>query len=119
MSGPVLPVTTFWRLAGMSYLQVCVSQPAQNQVNAKVVQSTKLSDACALPVDLDDVKFASRLSIKYVTRSAQAVRGALKEPARRKVESQEIFSYKAASWKDGVFGTKTEVTSLGGAGKVM
>jgi hypothetical protein len=37
MSSPVLPVTTFWRLAGMSYLQVCVSQPAQNQVNAAKV----------------------------------------------------------------------------------
>ena len=53
-----------------------------------------------------------------MSRSATAVRGALKGPAKHKAEAQEIFSYKAAAWKGGVFGTKTQINTLGAAGTV-
>jgi hypothetical protein len=55
MSGPVLPVTTFWRLAGMSYLQVYVfrNQSEIRSMQPELCQETKMSDVCVVGVDLD------------------------------------------------------------------
>ncbi|KAL3938220.1 MAG: hypothetical protein SGBAC_006827 [Bacillariaceae sp.] len=68
------PNTTFWRIAGMTYLQ-------------------------------------------YVNRAAGSVRSAVKEPMKSKLAAQGQFSYRASSWTAGAQGVKTEVTTLGAAGK--
>jgi hypothetical protein len=61
----------------------------------------------------------SLLSLQYANRAATSVRSALKEPARSKLMAQGEFSYKASSWTAGSQGAKTEVTTLGAAGKAL
>jgi Mitochondrial ATP synthase epsilon chain len=51
-------------------------------------------------------------TLQYVTRASSAVRGALKEPAKRKAMTQEQFQYKSAVWANGVQGPKSPVVSL-------
>jgi len=55
---------------------------------------------------------------QYINKSASVVRSALKEPAKRKAMAEERFSYKASTWEAGQQGTKTEITTLTGAGSV-
>jgi Mitochondrial ATP synthase epsilon chain len=57
------------------------------------------------------------LLAQYVTRASSAVRGALKEPAKLKVKSQEEFSYKVSTWSNGVQSSKTSIDKLATAGK--
>jgi len=47
-----------------------------------------------------------------VNKATSAVRGALKEPAKRKATAQESFFFKSSLWENGVQGPKTEVTTL-------
>ena len=54
---------------------------------------------------------------QYVTRAATSVRGALKEPAKRKAMAQESFTYNASAWEAGKQGRKTQIVSLSAAGK--
>lgn len=46
---------------------------------------------------------------QYVNRSAAAVRGALKEPAKRKAMENGAFSYKYSVYEAGKQGPKTPV----------
>jgi hypothetical protein len=46
---------------------------------------------------------------KYVNKAASSVRGALKEPAKRKAMAQEAFSYKVSSWEQGVQSPKVKM----------
>ena len=59
-----------------------------------------------------------RRNTQYVSRAATSVRGALKEPAKRKAMAQENFSYNASAWEAGVQGKKTQIQSLAEAGSV-
>jgi Mitochondrial ATP synthase epsilon chain len=54
---------------------------------------------------------------QYVTRASSAVRGALKEPAKLKVKTQEAFSYNVSTWSNGVQSSKTPINKLAAAGK--
>lgn len=47
--------------------------------------------------------------LQYVSKSASVIRAALKEPAKRKAEAQEIFAYKSAVWENGVQSPKIEI----------
>ena len=51
---------------------------------------------------------------QYVNRATSCVRGALKEPAKRKAMAQEQFSFKASVWEagTGVQGPKVEINTL-------
>jgi len=52
-----------------------------------------------------------------VNRAAVSVRGALKEgPAKEKAAAQELFSFRKASWENGVQGEKVHVSSKGHSG---
>jgi Mitochondrial ATP synthase epsilon chain len=46
-----------------------------------------------------------------------AVRGAMKEPAKRKVLGQETFSYNVSTWQNGIQSGKSPVVNLAAAGK--
>eukprot|EP00523_Entomoneis_sp_CCMP467_P010452 CAMPEP_0168727206 /NCGR_PEP_ID=MMETSP0724-20121128/5060_1 /TAXON_ID=265536 /ORGANISM="Amphiprora sp., Strain CCMP467" /LENGTH=66 /DNA_ID=CAMNT_0008774035 /DNA_START=47 /DNA_END=250 /DNA_ORIENTATION=- len=63
------PVTTYWRIAGLSYLQ-------------------------------------------YVNKAATSIRGALKEPAKRKAVAQDKYFYKTSTWEAGTQGPKSDVGAL-------
>lgn len=51
------------------------------------------------------------LKNKYVNRASTAMRGALKEPAKKKALAQETYTYKVATWEKGVQSSKTLVSS--------
>jgi Mitochondrial ATP synthase epsilon chain len=57
-------------------------------------------------------------AMQYVSRAATAVRGAVKEPLKSKLDQQQIFTYKAAKWEGGLTAPKADVTSLSMAGKM-
>lgn len=50
--------------------------------------------------------------LQYVSKSASTIRAALKEPAKRKAAAQETFTYKTATWENGVQGPKTVVSKV-------
>lgn len=66
----------------------------------------------------DVIQSSTSHVVQYVTRAATAVRGAVKEPLKAKLEQQQIFTYKAAKWEAGLTAPKEEVTSLSMAGKM-
>ena len=45
------------------------------------------------------------------------MRGALKEPAKRKAMQNETFHYNASAWEGGQQGAKSAVETLAAAGK--
>lgn len=51
-------------------------------------------------------------SFQYVNRAAGSIRGALKEPAKRKALAQNSYYYKKSVWENGNQGPKTEVGAL-------
>ena len=52
-----------------------------------------------------------------MTRAASTVRAGLKEPAKSKAMSQEVFSYNAAKWEGGKSLGKNAIDKLTAAGK--
>lgn len=49
---------------------------------------------------------------QYVSKATSTVRGALKEPAKRKALQNEVFTYKQSSWTAGKQGEKIERKGL-------
>ena len=54
---------------------------------------------------------------QFVTRAASAMRAGLKEPAKSQAMKNEVFSYNAAVWENGVGGKKSLVQDLSKAGR--
>lgn len=115
------PVTTFWRIAGMSYLQVRTLYGEAEGTEAKKRKKPIGLRMHLWPIDrsrTDSNSIASRiiqrltLRHQYINRASTSVRGALKEPAKRKAMQNEVFSYKASTWTAGEQGPKTEITTL-------
>ena len=52
-----------------------------------------------------------------MNKAASTIRGALKEPAKRKAMAQDSVSYNASVWEAGHQGPKVHVTSVEAAGK--
>ncbi|KAI2495477.1 hypothetical protein MHU86_6676 [Fragilaria crotonensis] len=57
-------------------------------------------------------RIAGMSYLQYVSKSASTIRAALKEPAKRKAAAQETFTYKTATWENGVQGPKTVVSKV-------
>ncbi|KAL3782916.1 hypothetical protein HJC23_004895 [Cyclotella cryptica] len=87
--------TTFWRLAGVSYVQRC----GLSWEGGRAFQGMSKTEA------------------QYVTKASSTLRMALKEPAKSKAVAQETFAYNRAHWTDGNMGTKTLVDGLKSVGK--
>jgi hypothetical protein len=49
------------------------------------------------------------LLLQYVNKAASTVRGALKEPAKRKAMAQEAYAFKTALWEGGTQGPKVQM----------
>jgi hypothetical protein len=137
MSGK--PVTTFWRMAGMSYLQVRkrgnieyqskkwigkeiviqATLPAIARINTAIavapLESTNEQNARNLSL-FSCCKLTLLLSLQYVNKAATSMRGALKEPAQRKAMEQEAFAYKVSTWQDGKQSPKVPVDVLAQSG---
>lgn len=94
MSSASKTATTFWRVAGLSYLQVR---------SFSVSYSDSILCAQKKPASHVLITFHTQ----FLNRSATAVRSVLKEPAKRQAMAQETFSYKSSAWKEGVQGPKT------------
>lgn len=52
-----------------------------------------------------------------MSRAATAMRGALKEPTKRKALQNDVFHYNASAWEAGKQGAKSPVETLAAAGK--
>jgi hypothetical protein len=49
---------------------------------------------------------------QYVSKATSTVRGALKEPAKRKALQNEVFTYKQSAWTAGKQGEKMARTGV-------
>lgn len=45
---------------------------------------------------------------QYVSKAASTVRSALKEPAKRQAQANEMYSFKRCDWENGVQGPKIQ-----------
>ena len=64
------------------------------------------------------IDFIHLFSLQYINKASSAIRGALKEPAKRKAVSQETFSYNTSVWEAGTPSPKVAVDSVQAAGKI-